>query len=269
MSSQSRTSPFVFSNYIDFLQAARQNYGKRKQPIPLQVWAKKLGYKSPRSLELILSGTRIPSDDILFKIVKDLGLNKDEHYFLGLLVKKEKWLKKKKDIQSIEIELQELRPKKYEVNYINNEIFRRVSEWYPMVIRQLAMTPGFKKDLTWIAKKLKFKIISTQIQSAIDEWERLAMGRKPLYTTEDAPIEAGRTFHKKMLRKASEAIDEVNVDHREYISMTFRSSKKNIAEMKKTLRELRDKLNEDFSKDDGNEVFQLCIALFPHTNLED
>ena len=58
------------------------------------------------------------------------------------------------------------------------------------------------------------------------------------------------------------------MNNREYMSMTFRSSKKNIEEMKKTLRAVRDKLNEDLSDDEGSEVFQLNIALFPHTDLE-
>lgn len=71
-----------------------------------------------------------------------------------------------------------------------------------------------------------------------------------------------------MLQKAMEAVDEVDVQDREYIAITFKSSKKKIADMKKTLREMRDQLNAELNDDNDNEVFQLCVALFPHTDLK-
>ncbi|MGZ3749323.1 MAG: DUF4423 domain-containing protein, partial [Pseudobdellovibrionaceae bacterium] len=59
-----------------------------------------------------------------------------------------------------------------------------------------------------------------------------------------------------------------DVQDREYISMTFKSTKKKIATMKKTLREMRDQLNADLNDENDNEVFQLCMVLFPHTELK-
>jgi uncharacterized protein (TIGR02147 family) len=261
-------TPFVFSNPVDFLKSVRQHYGERKRPISLQAWAQRLGYRGSRSLELILSGNRLPSEEMLFKLGKDLKLSVVEEKYLALLVKREKLLLAKKPALEIEAEMNRIRPARFEARYIDNEIFRRVSEWYPLVIRQLAMTPKFQKDIGWISKKLRGKVSQSQAAASLAEWDNLVFDRRSLYTAEDIPSQAVRTFHKKMLLKAVEAMDEFSVDQREYISITFRSSKNKIAEMKKTLRQMRDQMNNDFVEEEGNEVFQLCLALFPHTDLQ-
>lgn len=263
-----KKSVFVFSTAVAFMQNARDYYGERAKPISLAIWARKLGYKSARSLEMVISGKRLPSEDLVFKISKDLKLSEKEKTYFQLLVKRERAIRHQKPAHEIEEEMNRLRPVRFEAQYISNEVFQRVSEWYPLVIRQLAKTPQFKKDIRWIAKKLRGKATESQIAAALAEWENLALGGKSLYTKEDVPSQAVRTFHKKMLHKAIEAIDEIDVEEREVISMTFRSSKKNIPQIKKTLREIRDQLNVDFDDSEGNEVLQLSIVLFPHTNLE-
>lgn len=268
MALQDQLTPFVFSSHTDYLKAVRLHYGERKKKISLQVWAQRLGYKNSRSLELVISGDRFPSEELTYKLTKDLKLTLAEQKYFELMVKREKKLRKNIAVHDIEAEMNRLRPKKFEKRYISNEIFMRVSEWYPIVVRQLALTPGFKKDVSWIAKKLREKVNTSQAAAALAEWENLAFDRSALYTNEDVPSQAVRTFHKKILYKAVEAIEEVPVDQREYISITFRSSKEKIANMKKKLREIRDELNENLTDDSGNEVFQLSMILFPHTDLK-
>jgi uncharacterized protein (TIGR02147 family) len=151
---------------------------------------------------------------------------------------------------------------------IYNEIFQRLSGWYPIVIRQLALTPGFKKDINWIVKRLKSKITALQAASALAEWESLAFDRRSLYTNDDVPSQAVRTFHKKMLYKAIEAFDEIDVNQREYISLTFRSNKKKLLAMRQALRQVRDQFSEESKDGEDTEVFQLCFALFPHTPMK-
>jgi uncharacterized protein (TIGR02147 family) len=267
LSSES-VSPFVFSSPTDYLKAVRENYGVRKKPISLKMWAERLGYRTSRSLELIIAGDRLPSEQLLERLSQDLKLSVKEQRYFSLMVKREKLLSGKKSALAVENEMSALRPNRFEKTYIDNEIFRRVSEWYPLVIRQLAMTPEFQKDIAWISKKLRGKVTASQVTSALAEWEGLALDRRALYTSEDVPSAAVKTYHKKMLCKAIEAIDEVPIQDREYIAITFKSSKKKIEEMKRVLREVRDQLNADFNNESGAEVFQLCITLFPHTDLK-
>jgi uncharacterized protein (TIGR02147 family) len=261
-------SPFIFSSHTEYLKAIRDSYGERKRPIPLKAWAQRLGYRTARSLELILSGDRLPSEDMLRRIQKDLKLSEYEYKYFQMMVQKEKRLRKNKSVIELEEEMALLRPQRLEARYISNEIFRRVSEWYPLVIRQLGMTTKFKNDISWIAKKLRGKVTTAQIHAALAEWQGLAYDRRSLYTNEDIPSDAVRTFHKKMLQKAIEAVDEVEVDNREYISLTIRGSKKDLPALKKKLREVRDQLNQDSNRGDETEVFQVCIAFFPHTDLK-
>jgi hypothetical protein len=58
------------------------------------------------------------------------------------------------------------------------------------------------------------------------------------------------------------------VENREYISMTFQASKSYLPVLKKQLREIRDQLNKDKLTGSETEIFQICIALFPHTDLK-
>lgn len=261
-------TPFVFSSCTEYLKAVRQEYGERKRKVSLQVWAQKLGYRTARSLELVMSGERLPSDNFLYKIGQDLKLSASEQVYLGLMVQREKLLRKRQPVHAIDVEMHRLRPLKFKARYINNEIFHRVSEWYPLVVRQLGLTPDFRNDIAWIRQKLRGKLTSSQVAAALAEWEKLSFDRRTLYTAEDVPSQAARTFHRKMLHKAIDAIDEFQVDEREYISLTFRTSKKNIPKMKQLLRSVRDQLNEGLTDESGNEVFQLCLSLFPHTDLK-
>lgn len=261
-------NPFIYSSYVDYLKAVRESYGQRKQRIPLQAWAKRLGYKSPRSLEMIISGDRIPSAQLVDRISKDLKLTQLEKAYFTLMVQREKALRKEQPVHDLEKEMDRIRPAKYRGRYISNEIFQRVSEWYPLVIRQLTMTPDFKDDIAWITQKLRRKITNSQVAAALAEWKELAFDRRTLYTPDDVPSLAVRSFHKKMLRKAIDALDEFPVDEREYFSLTFRSSKKNMQKLKKVLRETRDYLNEELNDESGNEIFQVSLAFFPHTDLK-
>jgi uncharacterized protein (TIGR02147 family) len=232
------------------------------------MWANRLGYRSSRSLELVLSGNRPPSDDMCDRLAKDLALNLIEQKYFKLMIKRERYLRKHKAVHDIELEMKALRPKDLEANFVSNEVFSRVSEWYYLVIRQLALTPSFQKNIEWIKKKLRQKVNSSQATEALAEWENLAFDRKSLYTLEDIPSPAVRTFHKNILYKAVEALDDVSVDEREFISITFRSSKNKIPLIKKKLRQLRDELNEELTDENGNEVFQLSMVLFPHSDLK-
>lgn len=267
MASVAHVTPFVFSSHTDFLRAARENYGVRKKAISLKVWANRLGYRSSRSLELIIAGKRMPSSQLLDRLARDLCLSLSERHYFDLMIQREKLLKKGESVLEIEDEMNRMRPRKHNRQYIDNETFRRVAEWYPVVIRQLSMTPQFRRDFTWICNKLRGKVNESQVASALAEWEKLALDRRAIYMPDDVPNEALRTYHKKMLRKAMEAIDEVEVQNREYAAITFRTSKTRIDAMKKSVREIRDRLSEELEDKDGNEVFQLCLAVFPHTSL--
>ncbi len=261
-------SPFIFSRPTEFLKSVRDGLSSRKRPLSLKSWSQKLGYKTSRSLELVLSGDRLPSEDFIFRLSRHLKLSAYEKNYLSLMIQRERKLQKNQPVHDIEEEMNRLRPPQYDKQYIDNEVFRRISEWYPVVIRQLTMIPAFRKDIAWISKKLRGKVNAAQITAALAEWEGLALDRRALFTSEDVANLAGQTYHKKMLQKAIEAVSEVPVDHREYISITFKANKKDIPAMKKTLRECRDSLNASFNDDEGRDIFQLCLTLFPHTDLE-
>ena len=89
--SDQKISIFNFDNYLDFLKVVAQPKDSAEtNKLTLEDWAKRLGYRSPSSLSMVLKGQRLPSQDMLQAISEDLKLNQFEIQYLELLVKLEK-----------------------------------------------------------------------------------------------------------------------------------------------------------------------------------
>jgi hypothetical protein len=74
-----KKSIFEFNDYKEFLKHSQNNHPKRqKRRLSLDEWAARLGYKSPRSVGMILNGLRYPNEQQTRIFVKDLGLGKRE-----------------------------------------------------------------------------------------------------------------------------------------------------------------------------------------------
>ena len=65
-----------------FITMMRKDYRRRGRPIALKTWALRLGYKSPRSLGMLLEGKRLPSATMLELLAKDFGLTDLEKRYL-------------------------------------------------------------------------------------------------------------------------------------------------------------------------------------------
>ena len=64
--SDQKISIFNFDNYLDFLKVVAQpKEAAESSKLTLEDWAKKLGYRSPSSLSMVLKGQRLPSQDML------------------------------------------------------------------------------------------------------------------------------------------------------------------------------------------------------------
>lgn len=268
---------FEFDDFRNYLNHVRCNYPGLRRPITLQRWAKKLNYRSPRSIAMVLKGQRLPSQELVLAFTVDLNHSETERRYFELLVRKEKY--KSNVPKAIADELQKLNPKLVKRKAIDTEVFSYVSGWHHYVIRQLFSTPGFQASPEWIAKRLGNKISQEEVLASLDLLERLKLverdlgtgklrladGSESLITMADIPSAAVRKHHAEQMDQAKDALQRQQMTEREFTCLTLRVNRKKLPEIKKAIREFRDKFDKDFCDDNSDDVCQLNLQFFFHT----
>jgi uncharacterized protein (TIGR02147 family) len=241
----------------------------------LKSWALRLGYKSPSSLTMVMRGQRLPSFDMITALVQDLDMNSRERKYFELLVKLEKFRRKKKDPQEIMEQLAKLNTDQSK-HSVGLKEFSMISEWYFLAIKQLIETPNFVEDEDWIYKKLRKKVTPSQIRNALanlaelgitgrDEEGRLIVQTKGLITSNDVPSSAIKRHHYGMINRALEAIDEQDVSERQVNSVTMKIREKDLEDAKKSIFDFIKEFNNKYAVDDADDISQLNIQFFKHT----
>jgi uncharacterized protein (TIGR02147 family) len=151
------------------------------------------------------------------------------------------------------------------------------TRWYFVVIREMAVLPGFKDDPEWIAARTNPPISPKQANEALEELVKLGMlardaeghlkQTKTLVTTQDEVLTGPLAqYHKEFMKKAGESIDLVPREERDISSVTFRVSEKTAKRLKEKIQKFRMELAEEASQDeDPVAIYQLNLQLFPVT----
>lgn len=270
-------SIFDFENYRDFLMSAgfpQGNYNSRSNT--LQKWANRLGYRSPSSLNMVLKGARLPSREMQRALIKDLKLNTKEAEFFELMVEKEKAEKKGQDHGDILEKLNRLSGGKKSFSLPLQE-FSSMSKWYFLVIKQLVSTPGFIDDVEWIHKKLRRRVSQRNIRQALETLEDLgllerdAMGKlvatgKNLKISNGNQSAALQSHHGGMIEQGFHALTDLSPEKRQICSATLKMPAHRLEEAQEYLFKFLEEFDQKFYSEEAEDVFQLNLQLFPHTN---
>lgn len=275
---------FEFENFRDYLVYVRDHYPGMRRPITLERWAKKLNYRSPRSIAMVLKGQRLPSEDLVLAFSNDLKHSENERRYFELLVRKEKH---KDNVPAVVTEeLTKLNPRKLTRKPLEAELFSYVAEWYNYVILQLVSTPTFKEGedaqiADALSKRLMGKLSREQVLGSLALLEKLKLlerdpatrflrvsSHQGLIAIDEVPSAAGRKHHFEQMDQAKEALVRQPLSEREFTTMTLRVNRSRMPAMKKAIKEFRDKFDKDFSEDPGEDVCQLNIQFFFHTSEE-
>jgi hypothetical protein len=159
---------------------------------------------------------------------------------------------------------------------IEDEQFKLVSDWFHFAILSLSNTSRNKADPRFISQLLGIDYFVTK--EAFERLLKLGLiqiheGRfqqttKPLHTKNDVPSAAIRSHHKQNLTLAAEKIDGVDVQLREFTSMTMAFNIKKLSAAKKLIRKFKHDLYELGSKGPCEDVFTFSAQLFPITKFE-
>ena len=275
---KTKISVFDFRDFKDYLNAVGFPEGNyNHQSNTLSKWAKRLGYRSPSSLTMVLKGQRLPSQEMVRTLIDDLKLQGREKEYFELLVEHDRLQKRKKSSDAVLSRLSKL-SNKTEYFQMDMSQFNTISKWYYLVIKQLVSAPDFLEDIDWMVKKLKRKVTAAQVKKAIADLETLGFIRRQdgkiiksnqaSMTTNDIPSSAIKEHHSGMMQMAAEALYEQPIEKRQISSLTFKMDPQKLSIAKEELMNFLKDFNEKYSDERAFEVYQLNLQLFSHTREE-
>jgi uncharacterized protein (TIGR02147 family) len=266
---------FDYSDYLDFIRVeVPQHLFKRRRPT-LDNWAKRLGYRSPRLISMVLAGKRYPSLEMLCRLSRTLRLSEGERQYLEMLVKLKKNSTNRQEVETIKRELDQINPRNFQRASIDSAAFHFIADWYHLVIKQLIDTPAFQEDWRWVQGRLWVKLKPKQILDSFRTMlqlgvlgrssGRLVVVRNEVSTGNDIPDKAIQSHHQQMLERASRAVEEQEVREREITSLTLAFDPGRINEAKEVIRRFKATFNQRFHCSEANSVYQLNLQFFSHT----
>jgi len=161
-------------------------------------------------------------------------------------------------------------------NLLNEDQFKLISDWYHLSILSLTKIKNIKNDSRWIAQQLG--ITSLQVNEAISRLKRLGCLQvkpelkqigEPFQVSSKVPAAAIRKYHIQNLALASEKIETIDLNEREYQSMSFPLSPKKVQKIKLLIDTFLDDVLEiaQDENDINQEVYHINVQLFPVTQI--
>ncbi len=269
----SRVAVTRFLDYREYLQAVYVALKQELGSYSYIGYADDLGFSKTNVIHLIIKGKRPLTEKAGEKISNALDLRgNDRKYFEELIsfqnshdaINREQMMQnllhyKAKDVSS-EQSLDQL------------EFF---TEWFNVVIYELAFTPYFSEDPKELAGLLTPRIRPEQARKSLDLMVRLGLLAKDtegrlrptkdrISTGDEVASLAITRYHQKMIDLAKESLTSVNSQLRDISSISIAIPEALLPELKKEISALRKKLL-TLSEQEQNpdSVYQVNFQLFP------
>jgi len=266
----SRPIVFDFLHYRDFLNAMIE-YLKSKDQYNVRDFAKTAGFGSSNYMKMILSRERCLTRKSAYKVAKAFELTEQETKFLVLLVE----FNESKRFPDRDRNYRELlKFKKFrETHRAEANQFEYFSNWQIVALLEGIRTSLSLKSIQDIAQSLG--ISDAELKKYLSILESLQLIRKDrgkwlrLNSTVDTPVTiqslAVRNFHREILGKAIEALDDVPALERAALSLTLALNPEKYEMLRTRLFEILHELDAVYttSEEDAESVYQLSLALFP------
>jgi uncharacterized protein (TIGR02147 family) len=271
--------PDVF-DFLDYRAYLREFYRRRKEHTSFSYRAFSLRAKlgSPNYLKLVMDGERNLTQVMAKRFAQACGLTGQAASFFVELVAfgQAESLDARNEAYS--------RLKRYaqyrEANQLQIAADEYHSKWYLPAIRELALAEDFVADPDWIAAKLVPRIKPAEARAALQTLTQLAMlvpdseGRlrqgTPHVTTgaETASLHMV-TYHRTMMRLASEALERVDHAERDISSVTLCLGEDGLENVKSAIvRFRRELLKLSELEPRPRQVVQVNFQLFPLSALD-
>lgn len=228
---------------------------------------------SPGYLPLVLSGQRSLTLKSLKKLLPPLKLKPTEQSYLKLLVNLGEASTQEERSNALK-QIQRFGSYKNK-NKRELEVYKYLSRWYLVAIRELVSVQGFRWDAKWIQSKLKRHVPTIEIEKAMDflgEHGFVTVNKDGEASVPNKSLncEGGifqlalADYRREMLMLASESIDKTEKDLRSLTGYTFAVDKENVDAVKKILAEAQSKIVElEQKQKKANAVYHVEMSFFP------
>ncbi|HWU43575.1 MAG TPA: TIGR02147 family protein [Bdellovibrio sp.] len=241
----------------ELLKKALQERCQKNPMYSLRSFAKATGI-SHTVLSLVLSGKRRLSKKATLKLADYLELDPKQRQKLLTGTKA---------------------PEPEDYQTISMDTFEVISDWYHYAILSLLDLEDAQFDARWIAKQLNIQNINAKL--AMERLQRLGLvsqddrGRwrqtgQPIKIDNRISTTATKKFHKQLLARAAESIDNDPIAHRDFSSMTFTLDPSQVEYARKRIQEFRRQLVAELElKGKPSSVYNLTIQMYPVTPITD
>lgn len=261
---------YAYHDYRSFLKDWLNHLKIQKKVTALSI-SKRTGL-SAGFIPRVIANQKHLSAQALQKIIPELRLNKKEAAYLELLHELAVSTSPQTRISILE-RLQNF-PEYQELNPREIELFRYMTRWHYVAIKEMAELPDFKDEVEWIQSRLAFKVNARDITEALEflfENKFLEKQANGKVRTVDRDIKKCATpvfaitlkdFHRQIFQLAQESMETIPRDERYIYGYSF--SVEDFAEVKKTLEETVAKLKEIHKRTKNNgSVYHVEFAAFP------
>ncbi|MCB0393583.1 MAG: TIGR02147 family protein [Bdellovibrionales bacterium] len=268
------TSVYEFKEFRAYIEKRVAEMRTANDKLSYREIAKKIGFKSPNYILLVIEGKRNLTKDSIEKFNKFFKHNSSESTFFENLVHftQSKSLDDRIEYSNKMLETQVRAQRKMlqggELQYYLN--------WHNILVREIVGLECSDSNPRWIQAKsrqeLSLKEISDSLRILLDlklikETENgFSLTEDSLQTPEVFASQYVRNFHFKMMDLASNALAEIDKDMRDITSLTFSISETSIPKLKKAIAQFRNDVLRATQNEKGkDQVFQLNVQLFPLT----
>ena len=268
---------YNYRSSSEFLSAVLEMKKQAQPSYSLRQWAQRLG-TSAMTLSRVLRGMRPCQEAVLDKIAEQLGMNLPEKNFLFLLNQFE-FAKETKEKSRLWQKLTELY-KKSDVNFLEADQFRLVSDWYHFAIMEMTRLKDFKGDAKYIARRLGGGVTEGTVKAALERLVRVGIleadSQRGYRRIPNGTVKAGdqgenravRLHHEQMIRKAFQALAQDPMEDKDFYGKTMTMKKSDLPRFKQRLREFQKEIAETFAVPSGDETYQMNVQLFRLTQGE-
>jgi transcriptional regulator with XRE-family HTH domain len=216
----------------------------------LRAFAKALGI-SHSLLSLILAGKRTVTKALAREIAEHLSISPEDQHNL----------------------LSQPRPVEPDRTFqLEVDAFSFIADWQNFALLSLLEIKDAQWNSKWISRALR--ISEAQAKLTMDRLERLGyvvvhrgqarLGTPPIRIENTVSTPATRRFHRGLLERAVESLENDPMEARDFSSMTFAMDPALVGYALKKIRDFRRKLSQDLeTRGEPKEVYNLTVQLFP------
>lgn len=230
----------------------------------LRAYARDIGVH-PSTLSQVIKGKR----DLPYKnakgVIEKLNLDpREKRLFMESLLK-------------TKIKLDQITINENEEQFILDESYHKIiSEWEHYAVLELFHISGFNAKVGEISNRIDISenraeiVLNNLLKSGLlkESDGKLIRTEYGLRTTEDVKSQALKKSHLEALELGKNKLEEIEVDLRDFSSMTVALDINKVLEAKVIIREFRQKMSKLLREGNKTDVYQLAIQFYPLTKIK-